>query len=106
MDTVNDIFRVYAPEYLLRFGDAIPDEHRKVMTAIINCRTPACGTTWFRCESCGKQHAIHRSCGNRHCPTCQHHKTRQWLEKRLERRMTGHSFMIKITLPEQLRRFI
>jgi len=106
MDTVNDIFRVYAPEYLLRFGDAIPDEHRKVMTAIINCRTPACGTTWFRCESCGKQHAIHRSCGNRHCPTCQHHKTRQWLEKRLERQMPGHHFMITFTVPEQIRRFI
>ncbi len=31
MDTVNDIFRTYAPEYLSRFGDAIPGEHRKAI---------------------------------------------------------------------------
>jgi len=106
MKTINDIFRAYAPEYLSRFGASLPKEHRKAMTAIINCRTPACGTTFFRCESCGKQHAIHRSCGNRHCPTCQRHKTRQWLEKRLERQMPGHHFMITFTVPEQIRRFI
>jgi hypothetical protein len=106
MKTVNDIFRVYAPEYLLRFGDAIPEEHRKAIFAIINCRTSACGTTFFQCESCGERHAIHRSCGNRHCPTCQHHKSRQWLEKQLDQRMPGHHFMITFTVPEQLRRFI
>jgi len=106
MKTINDIFRAYAPEYLSRFGHAIPEEHRKAITAIINCRTPACGTTLFRCESCGQRHVIHLSCGNRHCPTCQHHKSRQWLEKQLERRMPGHHFMITFTVPEQLRRFI
>ncbi len=106
MMTINDIFRAYAPEYLSRFGDSLPGEHRKAMTAIINCRTPVCGTTFFQCEACGKQHAIHRSCGNRHCPTCQHHKGRQWLEKQLDRRMPGHHFMITFTVPEQLRRFI
>jgi len=106
METINDIFRVYAPEYLSRFGNAVPWEHRKAISAIINCRTPACGTTFFRCESCGEHHAIHRSCGNRHCPTCQHHKMRAWLEKQLDRRLPGHHFMITFTVPEELRRFI
>ncbi len=106
MDTINEIFRTYAPEYVSRFGEAIPLEHRKAIDAIINCRTPACGTTWFRCEDCGKDHAIHRSCGNRHCPTCQYHKSRQWLEKQIDRRMPGHHFMITFTVPEQIRRFI
>ncbi len=106
MDTVNDIFRTYAPEYVSQFGDAIPGEHRKAITAIINCRTPASGTTFLQCESCGERHLIHLSCGNRHCPTCQHHKTRQWLEKQLSRQMPGHHFMITFTVPEQIRRFI
>lgn len=106
MYTVNDIFRAYAPEYIDRYGYALPEGHRKAITAIINCRTPACGTTFFQCEECGKHHAVHRSCGNRHCPACQHHKTRQWLEKQLDRRMPGHHFMITFTVPEQLRRFI
>lgn len=106
METVNDIFRVYAPEYLARFGDDMPSEHRKAIAAIVNCRTPASGTTFFRCESCGTRHEMHRSCGNRHCPTCQHHKARQWLERNLNRRLPGHHFMITFTVPEELRRFI
>jgi len=106
MDTINEIFRDYSPGYLSQFGDAIPEEHRKALNAIINCRTPASGTTGFRCEECGKDHAIHRSCGNRHCPTCQYQKSRQWLEKQLDRRMPGHHFMITFTVHEQIRRFI
>jgi hypothetical protein len=106
METVNDIFRVYAAEYLTRFGDRVPSEHRKAIAAIISCRTEACGTTFFRCESCGERHQVHRSCGNRHCPTCQHHKARQWLDKNLNRRLPGHHFMITFTVPEELRRFI
>ena len=92
METINDIFRAYAPEYLSQFGGAIPGEHRKVISAIINCRTPTSGTTFFQCESCGKRHAIHLSCDNRHYPTCQYHKSRQWLEKQINRQMPGHHF--------------
>ncbi len=106
METINEIFRAYAPEYLSRFAGAVPDDHRKAIAAIINCRTPACGTTLFRCEKCGEYHTIHRSCGNRHCPTCQHHKTRQWLAKQLDRQMPGHHFMITFTVPQQIRRFM
>lgn len=106
MTTVNDIFRVHAPEYLARFGASLPSEHRKAIAAIISCRTPESGTTFFQCEACGERHAIHRSCGNRHCPTCQHHKARQWLERNLDRRLPGHHFMITFTVPEQIRRFI
>jgi len=106
METINDIFRSHAPEYLSRFGGAIPDEHRKAIAAIISCRTPACGTTLFRCEKCGAHHTIHRSCGNRHCPACQLHKTRQWLAKQLDRQMPGHHFMITFTVPQQIRRFM
>jgi hypothetical protein len=106
MMTVNDIFRVHAPEYLARFGGNMPSGHRKAISAIVACRTEVCGTTFFRCESCGEDHAIHRSCGNRHCPTCQHRKARQWLEKHLDRRLPGHHFMVTFTVPEELRRFI
>ena len=38
------------------------------------------GTVLYACESCGRTHAVGRSCGNRHCPTCQQDKTRAWLE--------------------------
>jgi len=106
MENINDIFRTFGPEYLERYGEAIPLEHRKAIQAICDCRTEACGTALYRCEQCGQSHLLNRSCGNRHCPTCQHHKTRAWLEKQLERQLPGHHFLITFTVPEPLRRFI
>jgi hypothetical protein len=104
--TINEIFQAYAQEYIETFGENIPSEHRKVMNAIINCRTECRGTMIYRCEKCGQHHIVYRSCGNRHCPTCQHHKTHQWLMKQMERQLPGHHFMITFTVPQQLRQFI
>ena len=103
---MNEIFQEYATEYIERFGDLIPFEHRKVIDAIINCRTQYCGTMIYQCEECGHNYIIYRSCGNRHCPNCQHHKTHQWLMKQVDRQLPGHHFMITFTVPQQLRRFI
>lgn len=106
MEKINQIFRTFGPEYIERYGEAIPQEHRKALQAICDCRTEASGTALYRCEQCGESHTVNRSCGNRHCPTCQHHKTREWLEKQLEHQLPGHHFMITFTVPEPLRRFI
>jgi len=104
--TINEIFRTYARDYIKTFGETMPSEHRKVIEAIINCRTESCGTMVYQCEQCGQNHILYRSCGNRHCPNCQHHKTHQWLMKQMERQLPGHHFMITFTVPQQLRRFI
>ena len=106
MTTISEIFRTFGPEYLEHFGDDMPKEHRKVIEAIIRCRTQQAGFAYFECEQCARPHVAYCSCGNRHCPTCQHHKTRQWLESQLERQLPGHHFMITFTVPESLRRFI
>ena len=47
-----------------------------------------------------------KSIRNRHCPTCQNHKTRGWLAARLNRQLPGHHFFITFTSPAQLRRFV
>lgn len=106
METIKDIFQAFGPEYLTRFGDAIPGDHRKVINAIINCRTNHYGATIYTCEKCGQNHIIYRSCGNRHCPNCQHHKARQWLDRQTKGQLPGHHFMITFTVPQQIRRFI
>ncbi len=103
---INELFRTYSPEYIKLYGDAMPGEHIKVINAIINCRTEKYGIVIYDCEDCGKSHIVFRSCGNRHCPNCQNHKTRQWLEKQMKRQLPGHHFMITFTVPEQLQRFI
>lgn len=106
MMKIKEIFQTFADEYIDRYGNTMPNEHRKVINAILDCRTEACGITIYDCETCGRSHIIHRSCGNRHCPTCQNHKTRQWLEMQMKRQLPGHHFMITFTVPEKLRRFI
>ena len=70
------------------------------------CRTEDNGTVVYRCEECGLNHVLNRSCGNRHCPQCQSHKTKLWLERQMGRMLPGHHFMITFTVPEELRDFI
>ena len=105
MYSINEIFRNFGPEYIQLFGKSMPNEHHKVIDAIIKCRTPECGLVIYECAGCGEQHISFRSCGNRHCPACQNHKTRLWVEKQMSQQLPGHYFMITVTLPEQLRSF-
>lgn len=105
MTTINEIFTIYGPEYLEQHPN-LPQFHRKVIDAIIHCRTGEYGFTVYQCQSCGQMHTINRSCSNRHCPQCQHHKTRQWLDKQLSRQFPGPHFLITFTVPEELRDFI
>jgi len=103
MPTVADVLRRYGPEYLERFGAAMPAEHKKVLRAITACRTGRLGTVLYACAACGRTHAVGRSCGNRHCPTCQQDKTHAWLEKQLDRLLPCPYFLITFTLPAELR---
>jgi hypothetical protein len=106
MENIQQIFTQYAPEYIHRFGDAMPTEHKKVIDAMIGCRTHNYGMLVYQCDKCARSHTVFRSCGNRHCPTCQNHKTRMWLERQINRQLPGHHFMITFTVPEKLRGFI
>jgi hypothetical protein len=106
MGAINEIFRTFGSEYVHRFGASMPYEHRKSMEAIIECRTPSAGIAVYECEHCQEPHIVYKACGNRHCPTCQHHKTRQWLEKQMERHLPGHHFMLTFTVPEKIRPLI
>jgi len=103
MDTIKDIITAFAPEYFDRYGARIPGNHVKVIKAIKSCRTRDTGLIFYSCKKCQKIHSVFRSCGNRHCPTCQNHKTREWLKIQSERQIPGHHFMVTFTLPEQVR---
>jgi hypothetical protein len=106
MPTVAQVVRRYGGAYLQKFGQAVPVEHRKVLAMIKRCRTGELGTVVYRCQECHRTHQIGRSCGNRHCPTCQQHKTKAWLEQELARLLPCHYFLLTFTVPATLRRFI
>jgi len=104
MGAINEIFRIYGPEYIRRFPN-MPANHRKVIDAIIACRSGDLGQIAYRCEQCDRLHFFDRSCGNRHCPQCQQHKTNQWLSAQLDKRLPCSYFLLTWTVPEELRPF-
>jgi hypothetical protein len=73
---------------------------------IARCRTGELGTVVYRCQQCQRTHCIGRSCGNRHCPTCQQHKTKAWLETQTARLLPCPYFLLTFTLPASLRSFV
>ena len=103
MPSVADALRAFAPEYLKRFGDKVPIAHRKVLRVLSRCRTGELGNVVYECNSCGQQHWAGRSCGNRHCASCQFHKTQAWLTKQSARLLPVHYFCVTFTVPSELR---
>ena len=106
MTSIRDIFSAFGPEYLQRYATTMPSTHRKVIDAIIACRTEACGVAFYQCDGCAEPQQFFVSCGNRHCPTCQYNKSQQWLQTQIARQLPGHHFLITFTVPEQLRSFM
>ena len=104
MGSITQIFRAYGQEFL-DYHPHLPKQQKKVLTAIIQCRSGVYGAAVYRCGDCGKTHIVERSCGNRHCPQCQHLKARQWLAAQLARRLPGNHFLLTFTVPAQIRSF-
>ncbi len=105
MTTLRAIFTAFAPEYLERYPH-LPTSHRQVISAIQHCQSGHYGHSLYQCHTCEGQHRVHHSCGNRHCPQCQQHKTQQWLQHHLEKQLPGPHFLLTFTVPETLRPFI
>lgn len=105
MTTLREIFTTFAPEYLERYP-SLPTSHRQVISAIQQCQSGHYGHSLYQCPSCGGHHRVNHSCGNRHCPQCQQHKTQQWLQHHLDKQLPGPHFLITFTVPEPLRPFI
>jgi Putative transposase/Transposase zinc-binding domain len=104
MTTIRDIFNAFAPESLER-SPHLPTSHHKVISAIQHCRSGHDGHRLSQCQSCGKHHRVNHSCGHRHCPQCQHHKTQQWLQHHLDKQLPGPHCLVTFTVPATLRPF-
>ena len=103
MTRIADIFRHYALAYLEAYHERMPENHRKVIDDICNCRTASAGVAIYGCTGCGERQSVYLGCGNRHCPNCQHSKSQQWLDRAMNNQLPGPHFMITFTVPEELR---
>jgi hypothetical protein len=104
MPTLADIFRAHLADYLSKHQ--ITRRERRILQALLDCRSGQLGSTLYQCTGCGRKHWVHRSCGNRHCPQCQQHKTRQWLDQQQTRQLPVPYFMLTFTVPAPLRHFL
>ena len=105
MTTLRALFTAFAPAYLAR-SPPLPLSHRQVIRAIHNCQSGHDGQSLSQGPSCGGQHRVNHSCGNRHCPQCQQHTTQQWLPHHLDEQLPGPHFLLTFTVPETRRPFL
>ncbi len=97
---IADIFRSYGDEY--RQNHAMTENQRKVMAAILSCRTARLGGHQEVCDQCGHMRNCYNSCRNRHCPKCQTITKERWLEKRREELLPCGYFHMVFTVPHIL----
>lgn len=95
-----EIFREYGAEYLQE--NRVSGEQRRVMEAVMKCRTAALGGHVEECDDCGYQRIAYNSCRDRHCPKCQSLKQALWVEARETELLPIEYFHVVFTLPHEL----
>jgi hypothetical protein len=99
---VADIIRASGSSFSERHSSHLAYQHRKVMDAIVRCRTAALGGHRDQCLRCGHQAISYNSCRNRHCPKCQDHARAKWLAARSAELLPVPYFHVVFTLPHEL----
>ena len=93
-----DIFRTYGKRL-----DGLNAQQRRVVAAILSCRTAALGGHVRECDSgCGYQEISYNSCRDRHCPKCQGLDRVRWQEARADDVLPVPYFHIVFTIPSCL----
>jgi hypothetical protein len=99
---VADIVRAVGNRFWEKHKSHFAWVHRKVLDAIVRCRTAALGGHLDTCVSCGHQAISFNSCRNRHCPKCQGNARAKWLAARSAELLPVPYFHVVFTLPHSL----
>src|SRR5271155_1876518 len=96
---VADIFRRHGDAYRRNHDGHLGRVERRVMSAIVLCRTAALGGHTEGCSDCGFVRCAYNSCRNRHCPKCQSQARDDWLAARQAELLPVPYFHVVFTLP-------
>jgi len=99
---VADIFRRHGEAYRQAHGAHMGGVERRIMSAIVACRTAALGGHVEQCTDCKHTRIAYNSCRNRHCPKCQNLARAAWLAARQAELLPVPYFHIVFTLPAPL----
>jgi hypothetical protein len=99
---VADIARAHRAE--LAEKGKLNAHHKKVLTAICNCRTSELGGHKERCNDpgCSNERYAYNGCRDRHCPKCNGMKREKWVADRKADALPVPYFHIVFTLPASL----
>jgi len=93
-----DIFRTHGERL-----DGLNAQQRRVVAAILSCRTAALGGHVRECDrGCGYQEISYNSCRDRHCPKCQGLERVRWQEARADDLLPVPYFHLVFTIPSCL----
>src|ERR1700752_4717295 len=99
---VADIIRASGSSFSERHASHLAYQHRKVMDAIVRCRTAALGGHRDQCDRCGHQTISYNSCRNRHCPKCQTNARDKWLRSRQRELLPVPYYHVVFSVPHRL----
>jgi len=99
---VADIIRAVGNRFWEKHKSHFAWVHRKVLDAIVRCRTAALGGHLDKCVRCGLQAISYNSCRDRNCPKCQGNARAKWLAARSAELLPVPYFHIVFTLPHEL----
>lgn len=100
MREIQDILRKHGMDYCQ--NHPISYTQRKVMNALVKCRTSSLGGHITLCDECGYQEISYNSCKNRHCPKCQNLTKEKWTDQQTFHLLNVGYFHIVMTVPHTL----
>jgi hypothetical protein len=103
MIRLSSVIEQFEADFLHLYAHRLLPSHRKTLAAIKACRNRHSPLMQAHCNPCDSDHYFPHSCGNRHCPHCQHHESQQWLENQCRKQVPANHFLITFTVPAQLR---
>jgi hypothetical protein len=87
---------------LLAAQPQLSKRKQRLLQRMALCRTGALGSSLVQCSQCGHAESVPLGCGDRHCPSCQAGRSRQWLQDQLRALLPVAYFHVVFTLPHQL----
>ncbi len=97
-----EVLRRHWPAYERKYRARLLPSHRRAVSAILSCRTPALGGQLYRCD-CGQKHYAYHSCNHRACPKCGQADATQWLDRQRRKLLPVPYYLVTFTVPAQLR---
>jgi hypothetical protein len=94
-----DVFRRHGEAYIQANAGRLGRIERRVIGAVVACRTSALGGHVERCDECGLTCIAYDSCRNRHCPKCQAAARAEWLAARQAELLPVLYFHVVFILP-------